>query len=155
MHRRQCCQRGPRVKLRTDLPFAWRVRAGMSALVIPVLIQVLPLDHVTSRLGRPLARARQQPSDGRVASWIDHLLRRLPWPWRHTCLRRSAVLFHLLRRAGRPVELCVGVRRDEAEQLAAHAWLTLDGQPYLESGSEQQHEFSVIARFPEVAAGRR
>ncbi len=143
------------MKLRTDLTLTWRVRAGMSALVIPILILILPLDRVTSRLGRPLARSGPQPPDRRVAAWIDHLLRRLPWPWRHTCLRRSAVLYHLLRRGGRPVELCVGVRRDPGDALAAHAWLTLDGQPYLESGPESQHEFAIIARFPEVAAHHR
>ena len=143
------------MKLRTDLTLGWRVRAGVQALIIPILILIVPLDRLTSRLGRPLAHAGPQPPDRRVAAWIDYLLRRLPWPWRHTCLRRSAVLYHLLRRGGRPVELCVGVRRDEGDALAAHAWLTLDGQPYLEPRSEMQHEFAIIARFPEAAAERR
>lgn len=137
------------------MPLGWRIRAGVTALVIPILLVIVPLDRLTSRLGRPRSGTTPQPPDGRVASWIDHVLRRLPWPWRHTCLRRSAVLYHLLRRGGRPVELCVGVRRDEGEALAAHAWLTLDGQPYLESGSEMQHEFAIIVRFPEAAAGHR
>ncbi|MBA2293103.1 MAG: lasso peptide biosynthesis B2 protein [Gemmatimonadales bacterium] len=143
------------MKLRTDLPLGWRVRAGVTALVIPILLLVVPLDRLTSGLGRSLARSTHQPPDRRIAAWIDHLLRRLPWPWRHTCLRRSAVLYHLLRRGGRAVELCVGVRRDEANALAAHAWLSLDGQPYLESGSEMPHEFAIIARFPEAVAGER
>ncbi len=143
------------MKPRSDLTLCWRVRAGITALVIPILLLVVPLDRLASWLGRPLAKSSRQPPDGRVAAWIDHLLRRLPWPWRHTCLRRSAVLYHLLRRRGHPVELCVGVRRDEMEALAAHAWLSLDGQPYLEAGSEVPHEFAVIARFPEAAAAQR
>lgn len=143
------------MKLRSDLTLGWRVRAGVTALVIPILLLVVPLDRLTSWLGRPLAMSSRQPADDRVAAWIDQLLRRLPWPWRHTCLRRSAVLYHLLRRGGRAIELCVGVRRDEVDALAAHAWLSLDGQPYLEAGSEVPHKFAVIARFPEAAAAQQ
>lgn len=141
------------MKFRTDLTLGWRVRAGCTALVIPILLLVVPLDRLTSWLGRPLAQSPPRQSDRRMAAWIDHLLRRLPWPWHHTCLRRSVVLYHLLRREGRAVELCVGVRRDELEALAAHAWLSIDEQPYLESGSEMPRKFAIIARFPEAAAG--
>ncbi|MEO5824978.1 MAG: lasso peptide biosynthesis B2 protein [Gemmatimonadales bacterium] len=143
------------MKLRSDLTLGWRVRAGITALVIPILLLVVPLDRLTSWLGRPLGRSSPQPSDGSVAVWIDQLLRRLPWPWRYTCLRRSAVLYHLLRRGGCAVDLCVGVRRDEVDALAAHAWLSLDGHPYLEAGSEVPHEFAVIARFPEAVAAQQ
>lgn len=134
----------------TDLTLGWRVRAGITALVIPVLLLVVPLDRLTSRLGRRRTTSPARASDRRMAAWIDYQLHRLPWPWRHTCLRRSLVLYHLLRIEGRPVELCVGVRRDDADALAAHAWLAVDGQPYLESGSEVSDDFAVIARFPEV-----
>src|SRR5690606_31066505 len=125
---------GVRLRLKTDLPLWWRVRAGVAGLVIPLLLLVAPLDRITRLLGRGRAREswRALP-DKRVAHWIDNLLARLPWPWRHTCLRRSAVLYHILRRHGREVELMVGVRRDERDALAAHAWLTLDSTPYLES----------------------
>jgi hypothetical protein len=45
----------------------------------------------------------------------------LPPPWRYTCLRRSVVLYPLIRRAGRPVSLHSGVRKVAAGALAAHA----------------------------------
>lgn len=138
------------MKLRTDLPFAWRVRAGMTALVIPILILIVPLNRLSRWLGRPFGKSAPPP-DVTAAEWIDQLLHRLPWPWKHTCLRRCAVLYHLLRRGGQPVQLVVGVRRDEYGKLAAHAWLTLDETPYLEPGDEVGHEFRTIAQFPEAA----
>ena len=61
------------------------------------------------------------------------------------------VLYHLLRRAGRPVSLTIGARRAEDRSLQAHAWLILDGVPYLEPDRDEHRAFSVIATFPERA----
>lgn len=133
------------------LPWRWRVRAAAPLLVIPVLLLFVPLDRLTRWLGRPRRGARVPPPDAIVAAWVDRQLHRLPWPWRHTCLRRSAVLFHLLRGAGRPVELWIGVRRTGDGALAAHAWLALDAVPYLERTAEHDEAFATIARFPEPA----
>jgi hypothetical protein len=80
---------------------------------------------------------------------VDRLLCALPGPWRHTCLKRSAILYHLLRRSGLPVELCIGVRRDAAGPLTAHAWLIRDGIPYLERAESPSTTHTPIARFPE------
>lgn len=143
------------MKLRTDLPLGWRVRSGIATLIIPVLLLGVPLDRLTAWLGRSPGHPAAIPPDRRIAAWIDSLLHRLPWPWRHTCLRRSAVLLYLLRRGGRPVEMMIGVRRDETGALAAHAWLILDGQPYLEPPSGESSAMTPIARFPEHrVAGR-
>ena len=139
------------MKLRTDLPLGWRLRAGMAALVIPPLVHVVPLHRLAPRLGAHRIAARNGPPDAPAAAWVDSLLERLPGPWRHTCLKRAAVLYHLLRRTGQPVELWIGVRRGDAGALAAHAWLVRDGAPYLERGDEEIRRFSVIARFPEAA----
>ena len=99
----------------------------------------------------PMSRA---PDDLVAARWVDGFLSRLRGPWQFTCLRRAAVLYYLLRSAGRAVDLCIGVRRDEGGVLHAHAWLLRDGALYLESArsSERVADFSVIARFPQPAA---
>lgn len=75
---------------------------------------------------------------------VDELLAWLPRPWRKTCLTRSVVLFHLLRRSGVPVELCIGVKREQ-DGMAAHAWLVREGAPYLEL---ETPSYEVIAKFP-------
>jgi hypothetical protein len=86
--------------------------------------------------------------DASLARWVDRLLRNLPNPWRRTCLKRAAVLYHLLRRAGRPVELWIGVHKSGPAPLGAHAWLVQAGEPYLEAHPEHPHRHTVIARFP-------
>jgi hypothetical protein len=60
------------------------------------------------------------------------------------------VLYHVLRRAGRPVELWIGVHKTGPAPLGAHAWLVRGGEPYLESRPEHARRHTVIARFPEV-----
>lgn len=86
-----------------------------------------------------------------AARYVDRFLAPLPTPWRLTCLRRAAVLYFLLRRAGILVELCVGVRRGDGQPLRAHAWLLRDGAVFLESGpaAERVADYREIARFPE------
>ena len=140
----------------TDLSLRWKVEAGLAALIIPPLIHVVPLHRLARWLGQPRpAPMRDSVADIRAAQWVDAVLRRLPWPWRRTCLKRSAVLYHLLRRNEVPVELRIGVRRNDTGELAAHAWLTLENRCYLEPGfqvgerEDRMEDFTEIACFPE------
>jgi hypothetical protein len=122
--------------------------------VLPPLVSVVSLETIARAAGRPRRRAAAPgPDDEALAAYVDGVLRRLPPPWRHTCLRRGVVLYHLLRRAGRPVELHIGVRKDAAGALAAHAWLVKDAAPYLEPEAARSTGFSEIASFPAPAAG--
>ena len=136
----------------TAVPRALRWRA------VPVILLGLPLLSLTSftllaswlTAGRP--RIRREVSDEIdtcLADWVDTLLRRLPWPWRYTCLKRAVVLFYLLRCSGRSVTLYIGVHRSPGGRLEAHAWLMRHDRPYLESEPETPARFRVIARFPE------
>ena len=142
-----------RSSLPLPLPVTWRLRAAVAAAVIPPLLSLTSFARLAARLGRAPRRAPAGagPDDASLARWVDGLLRRLPRPWRRTCLKRVAVLYHLLRRAGRPVEMWIGVRRDPAGALVAHAWLMRDGAPYLESASDPVPLHAVIARFPQPA----
>lgn len=87
--------------------------------------------------------------DAALAEWVSRVLYRLPRPWNHTCLKRATVLYYLLRRANRPVELLIGVKHDEKGAVTAHAWLVREGTPYLENDPTHPDRFNVIARFPE------
>jgi len=84
-----------------------------------------------------------------MAHWVTGFLHRLPDPWYPTCLRRAAVLYHLLNHAGRALQMCLGVQRGDNGQVDAHAWLVLDGTPYLEPATTNPSQYKVIARFPE------
>lgn len=139
--------------MNSTLPVRWRLRAVAAATVIPPLLSVTSFARVASWLGREPDAAPAKADgldDTSLARWVDGLLRRLRGPWRHTCLKRAAVLYHLLRRAGRPVELYIGVRR-KGGALAAHAWLVRAGVPYLEPEPAAAQTHTVIARFPHDA----
>jgi len=133
------------------LPLGWRLRATAAVVVVPPLLYLVSFSRLAGWLG---GNRLGPPADGlddeSLASWVDRLLRRLPGPWHRTCLKRATVLFLLLRRAGRPVDLCIGVQRNGPAPLGAHAWLVRAGEPYLESLPEDARRHTVIARFPEA-----
>jgi transglutaminase superfamily protein len=133
------------------LPLLWRLRALATVAVVPPLLYVVSFSRLARWLSRPLAQSQASDlDDASLARWVDRLLRHLPNPWRRTCLKRSAILYQLLRRAGRPVELWIGVHKTGTSPLAAHAWLVRGGEPYLESHPEHPQTHTVIARFPET-----
>lgn len=133
------------------LPLGWRLRATAAVLIVPPLLYFASFGRLAAWLGENAsAQFEHDLDDATLARWVDRLLRTLPGPWHRTCLKRSAVLYHLLRRAGRPVELCIGVSNKETATVAAHAWLVREGEPYLESRPAHAAQHTIIARFPEA-----
>ena len=66
------------------------------------------------------------------------------------CLRRSLMRYHFLRRSGVPVVVHFGAKfvNGQADRdITGHAWLTLDGLPYFESG-ENWRGFTVMLSYP-------
>lgn len=133
----------------TELSSGWRFRATAAALVFPPLLHGVSLAFLTRWIERRPARPTPDAGadEALLAEWVDRLLSRLPGPWRRTCLKRAFILFYLLRRAGRPAELRIGVRRDNAGKLAAHAWLVRKGQPILEEGADHIDAYQVLTDF--------
>ncbi len=132
------------------LTSAWRARATIASLVFPPLVHLISLGRISRWIER-----REMPTapdatvdDASLAEWVDRVLIWLPPPWRRTCLKRALVLHYLLHRAGRPAELVIGVRRDEHDALAAHAWLVHGGIPYLETGADHVASYQVLTAFP-------
>ena len=124
------------------------------AFVVPPLLEVVSF----ARLERALAFAARHvtgraPTDAIAVSWVDNALAGKPQPWRHTCLRRAAVLYYLLRSAKRDVQIAIGVRRDADGELKAHAWLLHDNAMYFESPTMAPvvPTYREIARFPSEA----
>ena len=139
------------------LPLAWRLRAvGTAFVVLPLLewTSFARVERALDALGRLLPARRV--SHVAAAQWVDALLARLPEPWRFTCLRRATVLHHLLRAAGAPLTLCIGVRREPDGSLHAHAWLLESDALVLEPAltADRVALFTEIARFPSSEAPR-
>jgi Transglutaminase-like superfamily len=84
----------------------------------------------------------------KAARYVDALLARMPSPTRGNCLPRSLALFYFARRSGVPVRLHCGVRR-VGERLEGHAWLSLQGQPFLETTNPEQ-SYRVTFSYPEI-----
>jgi hypothetical protein len=132
------------------LPPGIRLRALGAVLWIPPMLWLVSFQRLAAHLGRSFASPPFE--DPALAQWVDDALRRLPGPWRYTCLKRAAVLYHLLRGAGRPLQLVIGVRRAADGRLGAHAWLLRDRAIYLEPEPEAPAAHTVIATFPDPSA---
>jgi hypothetical protein len=62
------------------------------------------------------------------------------------CMRRSLLLFALLRRRGMPVRVCFGIARS-GQGLTGHAWVELDGEPLAES-ADPRRAFVETLSYP-------
>lgn len=91
-------------------------RIGLSVLRLPVLARVL---ETCARLFRRHPRACVPSED--IAWAVSAVARRIPRGC--GCLPMSLAAFVLLRSRGSPVELRLGVLREGACGLRAHAWV--------------------------------
>lgn len=117
--------------------FSWgqRIEVGRIVLVciaVEAGIRRIPLPRLTSLLGLELAPGRVELAepDG-VPVWavdrlclVEGVLKR--WPWGSTCLRRTLVGGHRIRRLHPVVHIGV---RGSATRPNVHAWLAVAGVP--------------------------
>lgn len=131
------------------LALRWRARVAWLVVAVPPMLHLVPTHRLVAHLGR-LGSAPRPDLEALIAE-VDAWQWKLPWPWRSTCLKRSTVLYALLREMGEDIALHIGVRRGEDGAFLAHAWLMRDGAPYLEPVSSDPSTYRVIAAFPEAA----
>jgi hypothetical protein len=131
---------GQRQLLREMRDFCRRLPATLSAPLPQVLADLTPQ---SADLSFPADTVRV------LADFAALLDRRSPLG---VCLRRSLTRYHYLRRAGLPVAVQFGARFSSGKpdrEIAGHAWLTLDGQPYFEY-TENYRGFTVMYAYPQV-----
>lgn len=126
----------------------WKARVVLAGMLLPLALLVVTPARLATWIGRRRCSGDAPPPETDFAEWTDRVLGRLPPPWRLNCLRRSVVLYYLLRRAGRPAVLHLGVRRDASGALDAHAWLSRDGAPLLEPPTGHAASYRILASFP-------
>ena len=78
--------------------------------------------------------------------YTDALLWRFHFPLPGNCLPRSLILYYFATRLGFAVQFCCGVQRN-GETLRGHAWLTRQGEAFLENGNPEK-QFVVTFSFP-------
>ncbi len=69
----------------------------------------------------------------------------MPFQMQRSCLKRSMVLYRLLRQAGIPVSFNLGVRK-ENDVLKGHAWLELDGKFYFPN---EETGYKTVFKYPQ------
>jgi hypothetical protein len=145
---------------RTVIREAWRIERALpqwlNTHTLPELMQ--RLDNEASATLRSDEVSRLQPEATEVATMIVRLADAAVgldyFSPLGICLRRSLVRYVLLRRAGVPVVVHFGAKkntRDGQNKIAGHAWLTLAGEPYAENPADYQG-FTAIYVYPSVTA---
>ena len=92
---------------------------------------------------------------GKVSKYTDFILGRNWWIYRMNCLKRALVIYGILRHYHINVQFCMGVRRsplveanDPAASLQGHAWLKINGKPFLEDGRSMTNTYVPVFSFP-------
>ncbi len=115
-------------------------------LILPPLLRWLPLPRTMRILDPGLGSAPgRSASPARIIELTQGLLGRNP-VFHDSCLKRSLVLFRLLRQIGQPVIIRFGVTM-EGEDIAGHSWLEQSGRPIAERADPYQ-SYSVIYSYP-------
>ena len=127
--------------------------AEAAALVIPVEVglRCLSLDALLERLGRAGHRALRDGAHvdvERAARLVDAVA---AYYRPATCLKKSLVLFRILRRRGRPAAFRLGVRKRQ-DDFNAHAWVECEGRILLGGGIA--HLFTTLPLNPQTQAAR-
>ncbi len=92
----------------------------------------------------------------KVLKYTDFILGRNWWIYRMNCLKRSLVLFKFFRLYGIDVKICMGVRKERASpafdlnaNLQGHAWLMINGKPFLENRRSMTTAYTPVYFFPQ------
>ena len=81
----------------------------------------------------------------RLARSIDTVLSTNIFHFKPSCWKRAAVLRRYLSRNGIATKIQFGVRNEAIGKVDGHAWLELDGKPFLETSSP---EYIVTYTYP-------
>jgi hypothetical protein len=123
--------------------------AVMLAIPIEVALRLVRLDVLVARLGGERGSGEETGTlDARRAARLVEGAASF-YPLRATCLKKSLVLYRILRRRGVPAELRLGVRKAEGD-FTAHAWVESRGDILLGGGIA--HLYSC---FPTLLADAR
>ena len=135
----------------------WTVlRVGLVVLWVRLLLRLKSLPLVLDRLNpRSMMGRPDEAVMGDLVYYVDRWLQLFPYNEKGNCFPRSLTLYWFARRLGYPVLFHCGVRK-EVSNLEGHAWLTLDRQPFHETGQHWQR-FTVTFSYPldPAASGRQ
>jgi len=120
---------------------------ALLALVRPALL-LIPFRTLLAFVGRASVKPGRQPSAAEIerVRWAVSAASRFVPGGRH-CLTRALVAKLLFGRRGRGVDLRIGVAKDKAGLLIAHAWLESGGAPIFGATDEDLRHYSSLPQL--------
>ena len=93
----------------------------------------------------------------RTVIYTDYILGHCFRTFNSPCLKRSLVLYYLLRKHGFDIQICLGVKYNEVlsdneveeKKLDGHAWLIYNGDIFMEKDPEITKTYKRTYCFPE------
>lgn len=131
---------------------AWEaVSIFLFAAASPLLLR-LRLSWLSALVSRPVSQRAVRPEHlARTVRMVDAAVRWYRPLISSACLTRGITLYWFLRGYGQDVELVFGVGQVSGN-FAAHCWLELDEEPYLEKTDPRQF-FVEMYRFQRKTTG--
>lgn len=113
-------------------------------VAVRVALWVLPFGKLQAAITRPVRRrsgavAPSMTDAERIAWSVGSAARFVP---KATCLTQALAGSLLLSRAGHPAEVRIGVAKDPAGKLEAHAWVESRGRVLI--GDHDLHRFTTL-----------
>ena len=138
-------------------------RIFLLATVLPVMLRLISLPKLMNVLTpqgpKPHTDMDRERLKDKIVKFTDYVLGHDFWIYRRTCLKRSLVLYHFLRRFDINVHVCFGVRynenvpdKEEGKKLEGHAWLLYKGNIFLEKKVDITRTYRVTYSFPDDKA---
>jgi hypothetical protein len=122
------------------LAFAWSVEPRFRREALPDYLRSITPARASG--GPPLRPDEMTRVIANVLRWKRGRLN-------HGCFVRSLTRYHFLRRLGLPVTFHLGVEPGPGDEAArSHAWLCLDGRPYLETEAARIAGYRPLFAWP-------
>ncbi len=125
------------------------IRTTATMLYFCILIAVVPRRFILKRIGKSGVETPQQNSEKEIvsASQVAKAIRRSVKviPWKVTCFVKAVAGKYMLKQMGITSTLYIGVGKDEAQKLTAHAWLRCGR--FIVTGKEEMNRFTPVAFF--------
>lgn len=134
--------------------FSW---ISLIALMLKLLSFSRMLVLLTPERPKTIHATDRRGLISKVPRYTDFILRRNWWIYRMNCLKRALVIFKFLRLYGIDVQICMGVKKDHSsppagpeKHLQGHAWLMVNGKPFLEDSRSMATTYTPVFSFPTV-----
>lgn len=129
-------------------------------ILLPVMLRLFSIPRLMSILTPRDLKVYQhlelEKLRAKAVKFTDYILSRNSMAGENTCLKRTLVFYHFLRKMGMDVQVCFGVKYDtlsdsEAQRrLEGHAWLLYHGDIFLERNTEVTKTYKQTYCFPDT-----